>query len=126
MSHITLDLISLDGKPLNGLSRRFEGEGGTIGRDEGNTLSLPDSHRRVSRLHAAISFPGGVATITNSSAVLPISVNGMQLEGGQAMPLLPGMQLEIGPYVLGVRAMQDAVAAAPAPQPVAGLSLIHI
>lgn len=119
MSHITLDLISLDGKPLNGLSRRFEGDGGTIGRDEGNNLSLPDSHRRVSRLHAAVSFPGGVATITNSSAVLPISVNGMQLEGGQAMPLLPGMQLEIGPYLLRVRATEDPVQAPPAPQPMA-------
>ncbi|RYF42966.1 MAG: type VI secretion system-associated FHA domain protein TagH [Comamonadaceae bacterium] len=115
MPHIILDLISLDGKPLNGLSRRFEGEGGTIGRDEGNTLSLPDSHRRVSRLHAAIGFPGGVATITNSSAVLPISVGGMQLEGGQAMPLLPGMQLEIGPYVLGVRSTEASALAAPAP-----------
>lgn len=121
MSHITLDLISLDGKPLNGLSRRFEGEGGTIGRDEGNTLSLPDSHRRVSRLHAAVSFPGGVPTITNSSAVLPISVGGMQLEGGQAMALLPGMQLEIGPYLLGVRAAEAPAPAAPVPaQPAAG------
>lgn len=115
MPHITLDLISLDGKPLNGLSRRFEGEGGTIGRDEGNTLSLPDSHRRVSRLHAAVSFPGGVPTITNSSAVLPISVGGLQLEGGQAVPLLPGMQLEIGPYVLRVRAAEAVAQVAPAP-----------
>ncbi|MEO7548009.1 MAG: type VI secretion system-associated FHA domain protein TagH [Ramlibacter sp.] len=121
MPQITLDLISLDGKPLNGLSRRFEGDGGTIGRDDGNTLSLPDSHRRVSRLHAAVSFPAGVPTITNSSAVLPISVGGMQLEAGQAMALLPGMQLEIGPYVLGVRAADTPVQ----PAPVAGPATAH-
>ena len=103
MPQITLDLVSLDGKPLLGLSRQFEGRGGTIGRDEANTLVLPDSHRRVSRLHAAISFPDGVPTITNSSAVLPIGVGGMQLECGQALPLVRGMSLEIGPYVLAVR-----------------------
>src|SRR4029079_8951651 len=78
MPQITLDLVSLDSKPLVGLSRRFEGAGGTIGRDAGNTLALPDSHRRVSRLHASITFPDGVPTITNSSAVLPIGVGGME------------------------------------------------
>ncbi len=103
MSQITLDLVSLDGKPLVGLSRCFEGSGGTIGRDEGNTLALPDTHRRVSRLHAAVSFPGGVATITNSSAALPITVGGLQLECGQAIALVPGIELEIGPYALVVR-----------------------
>ncbi|MDB5948010.1 MAG: hypothetical protein JWQ33_3036 [Ramlibacter sp.] len=135
MPNITLDLVSLDNKPLVGLSRRFEGGGGTIGRDEGNTLALPDAQRRVSRLHAAISFPGGVPTITNSSAVLPIGVGGMQLESGQAMPLLPGMNLDIGPYVLAVRqseaparpAAAHAAAStsdaypAPAPAPIAAL-----
>ncbi len=114
MSQITLDLVSLDGKPLVGLSRCFEGSGGTIGRDEGNTLALPDTHRRVSRLHAAVSFPGGVATITNSSAALPITVGGLQLECGQAMALVPGMEMEIGPYVLVVR-QNVAPAATPAP-----------
>jgi FHA domain-containing protein len=103
MPQVTLDLVSLDNKPLAGLSRRFEGSGGTIGRDEGNTLALPDAQRRVSRLHATISFPGGVPTITNSSAVLPIGVDGMQLDCGQAMPLEPGMSLNIGPYALMVR-----------------------
>jgi FHA domain-containing protein len=104
MPQVTLDLVSLDDKPLVGVSRRFEGSGGTIGRDEGNTMALPDAQRRVSRLHAAISFPGGVPTITNSSAVLPIAAGGVQLGAGQAAPLVAGMTLKIGPYVLAVRA----------------------
>ena len=115
MPQITLDLVSLDSKPLVGLSRRFEGAGGTIGRDAGNTLSLPDSHRRVSRLHASITFPDGVPTITNSSAVLPIGVGGMELKCGQALPLLPGMNLDIGPYVLAVRRAEVADEPVPAP-----------
>ena len=49
MPQVTLDVVSLDQKPCAGLSCRFEGNGGTIGRDESNTLALPDPHRRVSR-----------------------------------------------------------------------------
>src|SRR5512140_1836103 len=114
MPQVTLDLVSLDNKPLVGLSRRFEGSGGTIGRDEGNTLALPDAQRRVSRLHATINFPGGVPTITNSSSVLTIGVGGMQLESGQATILVPGMSLNISPYVLTVRPSEIAVRPAPA------------
>ncbi|MEO8652834.1 MAG: type VI secretion system-associated FHA domain protein TagH, partial [Ramlibacter sp.] len=89
-----------------GPGRVFEGNGGTIGRDEGNTLPLPDPLRRVSRLHATISFPAGVPTLTNSSTVLPIGVGGAQLESGQSVPLVPGMNLSIGTYVLVVRASE--------------------
>jgi FHA domain-containing protein len=122
MPQVTLDLVSLDNKPLSGVSRQFEGNGGTIGRDEGNTLALPDSNRRVSRLHATISFPDGVPTITNSSSVLPISVGGKQLESGQAMPLKPGSSLSIGPYVLMVRPAE--VSAPPESAPVSAATII--
>ena len=121
MPQVTLDLVSLDNKPLVGVSRRFEGNGGTIGRDEGNTLPLPDPNRRVSRLHATISFPGGVPTITNSSSVLSIGVGGTALGCGQAMPLVPGTSLNIGPYVLMVRPSE---AAAP-PSPMDALAASH-
>ena len=63
MTEITLDLVSMDSAPLpTPRSCRFEGLGGTIGRDEGNTLVLQDKHRRGSRLHASVTFPDGVAT----------------------------------------------------------------
>lgn len=113
MPHVTLDLVSLDGKPLSAMSRRFEGSGGTIGREESNTLALPDAQRRVSRLHAAISFPGGVPTITNSSSVLPIGADGVELQSGQTAALVPGMTLNIGPYVLVVRPLEEPEAPAP-------------
>ena len=105
MTEITLDLVSMDSTPLpTPRSCRFEGLGGTIGRDEGNTLVLQDKHRRVSRLHASVTFPDGVATIANASTTLPISVGTKVLAGGHKAVLAEGDQIEIGPFVLKVRA----------------------
>lgn len=105
MPEITLDMLSLDSAPLL-VERccRFDGLGGTIGRDEGNTLVLQDKHRRVSRLHASVTFADGCAIITNASTSLPINVGVKLLDCGQKAPLLAGDLIEIGPYVLKVRA----------------------
>ena len=107
MPQVTLELVSLDNKPLVGITHRFDGDGGTIGRDEGNALALADAYRRVSRLHAAISFPDGVPTITNSSSALHLGVGGMQLKCGQTTALAAGMSLDIGPYVLVVQSCSE-------------------
>jgi len=91
MPQITLDVVSLDASPLS-LPRSclFDSNGGTIGRDEGNTLVLPDKHRRVSRLHAAVSFPDGVPTLTNASTSLPLCVGDVPLDCGQTIQLSSG------------------------------------
>ncbi len=115
MSELTLQVISVDTNPPDGLMRRTFGvNGGSIGRDESNFFMLPDQHRRVSRLHATVSFPGGVATITNASSSLTVEVGDVQLERGDSVPLLNGALVEIGPYML--RAIFDAdnvIASAP-------------
>lgn len=126
MSKVTLDLVSLDDTPLADASGVFEGAGGTIGRGEENTLVLPDAQRRVSRLHATISFPGGVPTITNSSKVLTVGVGSAELASGQSTPLLPRMSLHIGPYVLMVRPWAepaDATACLPVHSERSGLAV---
>ena len=106
MPDLILKVISVDAAlPTQALSRSFDANGGTIGRDESNTLSLPDRHRRVSRLHATVSFPGGVATITNSSTSLPISVGEQALDFGESMPIIHGANIEIGPYILQAHAL---------------------
>ncbi len=103
MPEIVLDVLTFDAVPLAvPRSCRFAGDGGTIGRDEGSTLVLEDVHRRVSRLHATITFPAGVPTITNASTSLQLCVGDAPLDGGQAMALSLGDTLEIGPYVLKV------------------------
>ncbi|MBK9443506.1 MAG: type VI secretion system-associated FHA domain protein TagH [Comamonadaceae bacterium] len=104
MPEIVLDVELFDSVALpQQRSCIFNGLGGTIGRNEGNTLVLPDKHRRVSRLHASVTFPGGVPTITNASASLPVQVEGQMLGYGGTMQLLPGQHLEVGPYVLKVK-----------------------
>ena len=101
MPALTLQVVSIDAAPVGQPTlHAFGDSGGSIGRDETNFLALPDKHRRVSRLHATISFPGGMPTITNSSTSLPLSVGEQQLDGGQSMPISQGVLIEIGPYVL--------------------------
>jgi FHA domain-containing protein len=104
MPQVTLEVVSMDSAALPvARSCRFDGDGGTIGRDEGNTFVLPDKHRRVSRLHAAVGFPLGVPTITNASTSLPISIGDVPLDCGRTSRLVTGDVLEIGPYILRVQ-----------------------
>ena len=101
MPALTLQVVSIDAAPVEqSTMHAFEASGGSIGRDDTNLLALPDKHRRVSRLHATISFPGGVPTITNSSTSLPLAVGEQQLDGGDSMPITQGALIEIGPYIL--------------------------
>ena len=112
-SVVTLELLSLDMAPLDAPRECvFEGNGGSIGRDPGNHLVLADVHRRISRLHATVTFVQGVATLTNASSSLPVLLGAQQLAPGQSAPLLPGQKLEIGPYVLRVK---EAAASPAAP-----------
>ena len=101
MPALTLQVVSIDAAPVGQPTlHAFDGSGGSIGRDDSNFFALPDKHRRVSRLHATISFPGGMPTITNSSTSLPLSVGEQQLDGGESMPITQGALIEIGPYIL--------------------------
>jgi FHA domain-containing protein len=114
---LSLQVVSLDASPVaQPMTRAFESDGGTIGRDDTNMLALPDKHRRVSRLHATISFPGGMPTITNSSSSLPISVGEQQLDSGDSMPIGHGTLIEIGPYILRAH-VAGAVTPTPVPVP---------
>ena len=109
MPEFILEVLTLDSNPLPARHCVFTGVGGTIGRDEGNTLVLQDKHRRVSRLHASITFPEDAPTITNVSTSLPVTVGTSVLAYGQKMQLSAGDLIEIGPFVLRVRtpASQD-------------------
>ncbi|MBL8310054.1 MAG: type VI secretion system-associated FHA domain protein TagH [Burkholderiales bacterium] len=114
MSSITLTVMSIDASaPLQRIAQTFSGTGGTIGRDDSNTLALPDKHRRVSRLHGTVSFVEGVATLTNSSTSLPVMVGEQQLDCGQSTALRHGEQIEIGPYVLVATSDAGAVPRTP-------------
>lgn len=104
MPELTLQVISLDGSPpQRAMLCVFGDAGGSLGRDEGSTFSLPDKHRRVSRLHATIAFDNGLPTITNSSSSLPIALGEQQIDCGTTVTIPDGALIEIGPYVLRAR-----------------------
>jgi FHA domain-containing protein len=106
MPQITLEVVSFDGQPVQQpRSHRFDERGGNIGRDESNSFVLSDPHRRVSRLHAAVVFSQGVASLTNASTSLPVVVDGHELDCGRSVILKHGAMVEIGPFLL--RAVLD-------------------
>ncbi|MDE2368866.1 MAG: type VI secretion system-associated FHA domain protein TagH [Burkholderiales bacterium] len=100
---IVLTVLSYNGTPAQGPSAQFDEIGGTIGRADGNQLVLPDPERTISRVHARIVFrAGGYAVVDNGSN--PIAVNGMPIGAGREHPLKAGDEMQIGGYLLGVRA----------------------
>lgn len=92
--------------------------GGTLGRDERNTLVLPDRYRRVSRLHAEITFVRGVPILSNRSSTLTVSVGEQEVEPGESAIVQDDDVIEVGPYLLSAH-LKDERKAVPAPPAVA-------
>ncbi len=98
---LVLSVDTVDGiPPSRPLSATIPASGGRIGRDDTNTLVLPDSFSRVSRVHAAISFPAGYATISNASVTLPLRVGDVDLAYRESVLVSADDNIEIGPYVI--------------------------
>ena len=77
--------------------------GGTIGRDGRNTFVLPDDFRRVSRLHAEVTFVRGVPILSNRSATLVVNVGEQELDPGDSAIVQDEDVIEVGPYLLYAR-----------------------
>lgn len=77
--------------------------GGTVGRDERNTLVLPDRYQRVSRLHAEITFVRGVPILSNRSRSLVVNVGEQEVLPGDSAIVQDDDLIEIGPYLLTAR-----------------------
>jgi FHA domain-containing protein len=84
------------------ITGHFDERGGTIGRSDTNTLTLPDPERHVSRLQAEVLFAGRAFSIRNVGSANPIELNGRTLRPGEGAPLAPGDQLVIGGYAMRV------------------------
>jgi FHA domain-containing protein len=97
------------------ITGHFDERGGTIGRSDTNTLTLPDPERHVSRLQAEVLFAGRAFSIRNVGSANPIELNGRTLRPGEGAPLVPGDQLVIGGYAM--RVVADAKSAAGAASP---------
>ncbi|AKJ28886.1 hypothetical protein AAW51_2195 [Caldimonas brevitalea] len=81
------------------MGAQFGPAGGTIGRNEGNTLVLPDDAKTISRQQALIQMQGGQYVLIDKGAN-PTLRNRAPVGAGQSVPLVPGDELRIGPYVL--------------------------
>jgi FHA domain-containing protein len=86
-------------QPLIG---HFDERGGTLGRSDEATFTLPDPERTISRVQSQILHYDGHYWIENVSTVSPILHNGRPLGTGMRVMLDAGDELRIGGYVLQV------------------------
>ncbi len=85
----------------------------TIGRDKECTLTLEDTQKHVSRMHAEIEESDGSYWLKVVSKVNPVIVNGKRYAYDNRLPLLEGDQVTVGLYRLDV---VSAEVAPPAPK----------
>lgn len=100
---LTIQVMSIKGDappaPMVGV---FMEPVGTIGRNDGNTLVLPDPERRISRTHARVVAAGDSYVIENQGAGLPVLINDRPLAPGAQAVLAHADLLQIGQYVMRV------------------------
>jgi len=114
---IVLAVKTYNGAAAEPIEASFGELGGTIGRADSNLLVLPDPDRTISRVHATVARRDGVFVIEDRGSN-PIVVNGAALGKGAAVPLAAGDLVQIGGYMLEVRAgAADPLPAAPLPPP---------
>lgn len=128
--HLVLRAVTLGGAQLTQtLSGHFDARGGTLGRAEDNTLTLPDPKRHISRQQAELSLDARGYSISNIGSGNPILLNQQPVAPGESAGLADGDELQVGAYLLQVsvtpqepgfelaRAARAASASAPPPLP---------
>lgn len=101
-----LDIVALsynDLPPVVPVRGTIPDEGGTIGRDSDNTMTLPDPARLVSRKHGRLARENNQYQITNISNGNSFFVNEQEVVAGATLRLADGDLLQIGGYILRVR-----------------------
>ncbi|MFG6490129.1 type VI secretion system-associated FHA domain protein TagH [Roseateles sp. BYS78W] len=109
---IVLSVSSYNGAPTEPREASFDELGGTIGRATTNQLVLPDPDRTISRVHAQVALRNGAFAVVDRGSNA-ISINGTPLGNGREAPLKAGDTLNIGGYVIQVRAGHQTIAKDP-------------
>lgn len=100
---LTLRAVALNNQPIRQpITAHFDSNGGTIGRTEQNTLTLPDPDRHISRQQATISVTASGYAIRNTGSANPLFVRDRTLVRGDSATLALGDELRIGGYRLVV------------------------
>ncbi|MBV8806732.1 MAG: type VI secretion system-associated FHA domain protein TagH, partial [Sinobacteraceae bacterium] len=101
--------ISLNEEPMSRpLVGRFDERGGTLGRSDDATLTLPDPERLISRQQAQIVHRDNQYWIENISAASAVLHNGRPLSTGMRVILGDGDEIRIGGYALQASFENDA------------------
>src|SRR5580692_3283277 len=109
---LVLQGISLDELPISQpLVGRFDERGGTLGRSDTATFTLPDPARTISRVQAQVLHRDDGYWIENVSAASPILHNGRALSAGMRVMLREGDELRVGGYTLQAAFKNDATSA---------------
>ena len=109
---LVLQGIALNDEPMSQpLIGRFDERGGTLGRSENATFTLPDPERLISRVQAQILFRDEGYWIENVSAANAILHNGRPLSAGMRILLREGDELRISGYTLRAAFENDAISA---------------
>ena len=95
-------------QPLIG---RFDERGGTLGRSDDATLTLPDPERLISRIQAQILHRDAHYWLENLSAASAVLHNGRPLSAGMRVILSEGDELTVGEYALQAAFENDATSA---------------
>ncbi len=109
---LVLQGIALNEQPLSQpLIGRFDERGGTLGRSDTVTFTLPDAERMISRIQAQVLHRDDGYWIENVSAANPILHNGRPLSSGMRVMLREGDELRIGGYTLRAAFEEDETSA---------------
>ncbi len=106
---LVLRVVTLNEEPITRpLIGRFDERGGTLGRSDDATLTLPDPERMISRVQGQILHTDNHYWIENISASSAILHNGRPLGTGMRVVLHHGDELRIGGYTLEASFNDDA------------------
>ncbi len=97
------------------ITGHFDERGGTIGRSDTNTLTLPDPERHISRLQAEVWFSNGSFSIRNVGSANAITVNGRPVNPGEGATLAHGDEIVVGGYGMRATIADQAEPATQAP-----------
>jgi FHA domain-containing protein len=98
---LVLQGTKLNDEPLSQpLIGRFDERGGTVGRSDNATFTLPDPERLISRVQAQILFRDEGYWVEHISSASSTMHNGRPLSAGMRILLSEGDELRIGGYTL--------------------------
>src|SRR3954468_22713669 len=109
---LVLQGTKLNDEPLSQpLIGRFDERGGTIGRSDNATFTLPDPERLISRVQVQILFRDEGYWVEHISSASSTLHNGRPLSAGMRILLSEGDELRIGGYTLAAAFESDEASA---------------